>query len=267
MVGETISFTLHSGHRTCFVVRDHGPAETPTSKETQGIAMPAAVHLSTSSSTTAGAKVHALGKRSLRSRHAAAPSVKRGKAAGEEEAAGGMLRLGFWRQTYAGRGAMDKAHKTTHGSLLPWPVALEQKWEGQDAFCADMDSIICTVKTPTGFMGFSRCRICNRAIPPAQSRISTSLINSWYWGVFGLDAYGLQFEGFLRKAYRFLAYFSPKINEPKVLSVIRSRADPNGSLEYRGNGFHVTEGYLHYVREHNVQATDEERQTVSVLVE
>ena len=112
--------------------------------------------------------------------------------------------LGYWRQSAAGRGSMDVEHKRKHGSLLPWPVALGEKWDGQDEFCAEVELLCSIVKTPTRFMGFSRCRICQQ---------------------------------------------------------------PNGSREYRGNDYCITEGYLHLVRDHNVQPTDKERQSVSDLFE
>ena len=116
----------------------------------------------------------------------------------------GMLRLGFWRQSSAGRGSMDTKHKREHGASLPWPAAREDAWDGQDVFCSGVDQLCSIVRTPTGFMGFSRCRICQQ---------------------------------------------------------------PNGSTEYRGRGYCITEGYLHYVRSHNLQPTDEERHAVAALVE
>ena len=117
----------------------------------------------------------------------------------------GMLRLGFWRQSPAGRGSMDTAHKREHGSLLPWPAAREDAWDGQDVFVSGVDQL-CSIARQVGFMGFSRCRICQQ---------------------------------------------------------------PNGSKEHGGAGlgYCITEGYLHYVRSHNLQPTDEERHAVSALVE
>lgn len=99
---------------------------------------------------------------------------------------------------------MDTEHKREHGASLPWPAAREDAWDGQDVFCSGVDQLCSIVRTPTGFMGFSRCRICQQ---------------------------------------------------------------PNGSTEYRGRGYCITEGYLHYVRSHNLQPTDEERHAVSALVE
>jgi hypothetical protein len=88
--------------------------------------------------------------------------------------------LGYWRQSAAGRGSMDVEHKRKHGSLLPWPVALGEKWDGQDEFCAEVELLCSIVKTPTRFMGFSRCRICQQPNGSREYRSNDYCITEGY---------------------------------------------------------------------------------------